>query len=195
MKTRVLSVLIMSSVLSLSGVSQEKEKRFGFELSGGVSIATSKPGDASLQPGAGFEGIFHYRFMPHTGLYGGWGWNRLGADNSFAGENVCFEETGYILGIQFIHPLGDSPLSIYLRAAGLFNHIEIEDGSGDIIYDTGHGLGWQVAGGIEIPMGSKWSFTPGLKYNSIKSEVADGDEYRGINHRYIMLRAGFLRKF
>ena len=96
--------------LSMSSFAQESEKRFGFEFNSGVSIATKKIGDASLKPGFGFEGLFHYRFLPHLGVYAGWGWNRFGADQSFAGKDVCFEETGYVVGLNFNHPIGTSKL-------------------------------------------------------------------------------------
>jgi len=140
-------------------------------LSSGASLATSKPSEAKLNPGFGFEVILNYRFLPDTGIYGGWGWNRFGADNSFAGNDVCFEETGYNLGLQFKHPIGESATSYYFRAGGLYNHIEIENADGDITHDSGHGLGWQLAGGVDINLGKNWSLTPGVKFNSLNRDV------------------------
>ncbi|MBD0851428.1 porin family protein [Maribacter arenosus] len=72
MKSRELIVLAMCVLLSISSIAQENENRFGFELSSGLSIATDKLSDAELKLGFGYEGIFHYRFIPHLGLYGGW---------------------------------------------------------------------------------------------------------------------------
>jgi hypothetical protein len=195
MKTKVLVAFVLLAVMSMKAFSQENEKRFGFEVSSGVSVATNKLSDVGLSPGLGFEGIFHYRFLPHAGIYGGWGWNRFGAENSFAGNDVCFEETGYILGLQFKHPFGESPVSYYLRAGGLYNHIETENSDGDIINDTKHGFGWQLAGGIDLPMGKKWSFTPGLKFNSLSRETKFEGASKQFDHNYISLRVGFLKRF
>lgn len=195
MKEKVILTIVISLLVTAASFAQENEKRFGFELSGGASIATSKPGDAELNPGFGFEGIFHYRLMPHTGIYGGWGWNRFGADNSFAGVDVCFEETGYVFGLQFKHPIGTMPLSYYLRAGGLYNHIEIENEAGDIIGDTGHGLGFQLAAGINYPVSRNWTVTPGLKFNYLSKDVEIQGITTGLNHNYISLRIGFLKKF
>ncbi|KAB2866945.1 MAG: porin family protein [Bacteroidales bacterium] len=203
MKTKVLFALIVLSTLSLNTIAQEKEnaevltvgKRFGFELSGGASFATSKPGDAKLNSGFGFEGIFHYQFMPHAGVYGGWGWNRFGANKSFAGLDVCFEETGYVLGLQFKHPIGTKALSYYLRAGGLYNHIEIENKDGDIIGDTDHGLGFQLAAGIDYTLGKNWSITPGLKFNYLNRDVEMGGVTTSLNHNYLSFRVGFLKRF
>ena len=194
MKTKVLLLAIILG-FQLSGKTQEKEKRLGFELSTGASVATKKLGESTLNPGVGFEGIFHYRFMPHTGVYGGWGWNRFGADESFEGTDVCFEETGYVFGLQFKHPIGESKTLYYLRAGGLYNHIEIENADGDITHDSGHGLGWQVAGGIDFDLGKNWSLTPGVKFNSLNRDVENEGVNVPLDLNYLQLRLGILKKF
>lgn len=89
MKTKVLFALVVFALFSTTGIAQENEKRFGFELSSGASIATTKLNDAKLNPGLDFEGILQYWFMPHTSIYAGWGWNRYGADESFTGNDDC----------------------------------------------------------------------------------------------------------
>ena len=195
MKTKGLVFLTIFGLFVMGSFAQENEKRFGFELSTGASVATSKLSGVKLNPGFGFEGILHYRFMPHLSVYGGWGWNRFGADNSFAGNDVCFEETGYVFGLEFKHPMGELPLAYYLRAGGLYNHIETENSDGDIINDTQHGLGFQLAGGVDINLGSNWSLTPGVKFNSLSRDT----DFEGISKQfdlnYISLRVGILKKF
>jgi opacity protein-like surface antigen len=195
MKTKVFVTFLFSLLIAAASFAQENEKRFGLELNGGLSVATSKPGDVELTPGFGFEGLLHYRFMPHTGVYAGWGWNRFGADNSFAGADVCFEETGYVFGLQFKHPLETMPISYYLRAGGLYNHIEIENEQGDIIGDTEHGLGFQLAAGFDYSLGKNWSITPGLKFNYLSKDVEMEEVTKKLNHNYISLRVGFLKRF
>ncbi|GAO30853.1 outer membrane beta-barrel protein [Geofilum rubicundum] len=195
MKTKELLTLALLTVLSVNSIAQEREKRFGFEFSTGASWSTSQPGDVQLNPGFGLEGIFHYRFMPHTGVYAGWGWNRFGADNSFAGSDVCFEETGYVFGLQFKHPFGTMPLSYYLRAGGLFNHIELENSDGNIIGDTGHGLGFQLAAGIDYTLGNNWSITPGFKFNYLSRDLDLEGLTTSLNHNYLSIRIGFLKRF
>lgn len=185
----------MLVLVSLSSFAQESEKRFGFELNSGVSIATKKINDAKLNTGFGYEGTFHYRFMPHLGVYGGWGWNRFGSDNSFAGDDVCFEETGYIFGLNFKHPLSTSNLSYYVRAGALYNHIETEDSSGDIVHDSKHGFGYQLAGGLDINIGKNWSLTPGIKFNSLSRDTKIEGVSTQLDYQYISARIGIMRKF
>ncbi|NEW85256.1 MAG: porin family protein [Mariniphaga sp.] len=195
MKTKELMLFGLITLFSLTSFSQDRENRFGFELSTGASLATSKLNDVKLKPGFGFEGIFHYRFMPHLGVYGGWGWNRFGADNSFAGDDVCFEETGYVFGLEFKHPVGNSSLSYYVRGGGLYNHIETENAEGDIINATKHGLGFQLAGGIDLNLGSNWSLTPGIKFNSLSRESEFEGASKQMDLNYLSLRVGILKKF
>lgn len=194
MKTKAFTVVLFL-LFAGSIFAQETEKRFGVELNGGASLATQKIEGVSTQTGAGFEGLFHYRFMPHLGIYAGWGWNTLPAKHSFAGDDVCFEETGYVFGLNFSHPIDGSGLSYYVRAAGLYNHIETENADGDIINDTGHGLGFQLAGGIEIPLNSKWKLTPGIKFNSLSRETTYEGTTRELDYQYVSIRVGIARKF
>lgn len=195
MKTLKIMLVAVITLFTLNSFARDHDKRFGFELSGGASAATQKLNGASLKPGFGFEGTLHYRFMPHLGAYTGWGWNRLTSNNSFAGQDVCFEETGYVFGLQFKHPVAQSAVSYYLRAGGLYNHIETENSEGEIIHDTKHGFGYQLAGGIELNLNQKWSLTPGLKFNSLSRETDFEGNSKPFDLKYISFRIGFVRKF
>ncbi|MFB6342959.1 outer membrane beta-barrel protein [Saccharicrinis sp. FJH62] len=194
MKTKG-TVLTMLLVLSLSCFAQESEKRFGIELNSGASVCTKKTDDVTFNPGFGFEGILHYRFMSHLGVYAGWGWNRFGSEMSFAGNDVCFEETGYVMGLNFKHPLGQSKMDYFLRAGALYNHIETENNAGDIINDTKHGWGYQLAGGIAIPFGNNWSFTPGLKFNSLVRDTEFEGDSQTLFYQYVSVRVGVIKQF
>ena len=194
MKTNLLIVLIILTVSVLRSPAQD-ENRFGFEFSTGASFPISEINETELNTGFGFEGIFHYRFLPHLGAYGGWGWNSFGADESFAGNDVNFEETGYVLGLQYKHPFGTSPVSYYLRAGGLYNHIETENEDGDVINDSGHGFGYQLAAGIDIPVGRNWSLTPGLKFQSLERDSEFNNVSTEMNYSYLQLRFGILKTF
>lgn len=194
MKTKKLVTIAIFTMISVIGMAQENEKRFGVELNGGVSFATRELGGLDLNTGFGFEGLFHYRFMPHLGAYAGWGWNKFSTDDAFAGSNVDVEETGYVLGLQFNHPISTSPFSYYVRLGGLYNHLEFEDG-GDVLEDTGHGLGFQIAGGIEVELGSNWSINPGLKFNALSRDIETAGNNTELNLNYINVRVGIIKKF
>jgi len=195
MKTKVLLSLALAILIYVTAIGQENENRFGIEINGDVSFVSSDLAGASLNTGLGFEAILQYRFIPFTSVYGGWGYNHFNANESFAGSDVDFEQTGYILGLQFKHPIGNSPVSYFVRAGALYCHIETENNSGDIISDTGHGIGWQVAGGIEVSMGKNWSLAPGLKYNWLSGETDFGGSTYQLDHRTVSARIGIVKRF
>lgn len=195
MKARLFLTLMLTAVISFSGIAQENEKRFGVEVNGEVSFVSSDLNDASLNGGLGFEAILQYRFMPFTSVYGGWGYSHFNAEESFAGSDIDFEQTGYILGLQIGHSIGASPISWFVRGGLLYSHIETEDNTGTIISDTGHGVGYQVAGGIEVLLGSNWSLAPGVKYNSLSGETdLEGVNY-ALDHRHVSARLGLIKRF
>ncbi|MFO7656726.1 MAG: outer membrane beta-barrel protein [Bacteroidales bacterium] len=195
MKTKFFATLTLTAILSLAGIAQVNEKRFGIEINGDVSIVSSDLNGASLNTGLGFETILQYRFMPYTSLYGGWGYMHFNANESFAGPDVDFEQTGYILGLQFKYPFGSSPISYFARAGILYSHLETENKSGEIISDTGHGVGWQAATGIEVSLGKNWSLAPGIKYNWLSGETEIGGEKYQLDHRFVAARIGIIKRF
>jgi len=55
MKTKALLILSFCILITGAVNAQENEKRFGIELNGGASVATSKPGETQLNPGFGTQ--------------------------------------------------------------------------------------------------------------------------------------------
>lgn len=195
MKTKVMLISALCLFIMGATYAQEKGNRFGIELNGDVSFVSNELAGASLNTGLGFEGILQYRFMPYTSVYGGWGYSHFSAKESFAGPNVDFEQTGYILGLQVLYPHPNTPVSYFVRGGMLYSHIETENSSGDIISDTGHGIGFQVAGGIEFALGRNWSIAPGVKFNYLSAETGiEGINYQ-LEHRYVSARVGIIKRF
>ncbi len=197
MKTKASILLALVLLISTNGFAQDlvKEKKFGFELNGGASFAISEPDDTHFLPGFGFEGVLHYTFTKNFGIYAGWGYNDLFADKSFLGTDKDFEETGYIVGIQYMHPLENTSIKPFLRTGILYNHIEIEDNDGNIIKDSGHGVGIQIATGVDIPLGSNWHLSPGIKVNCLSRDITMESVKQTVDYRYMQVRVGIMKKF
>lgn len=175
--------------------SADAQSRVAVEVRSGVDVATQDLGDADLDTGFGFDGLVSYRFMPHFHVFGGWGWHRFTADESFAGSDVDFEETGYSFGVEFLHPLAETNLKIYLRGGGVYNHIEVENSDGDITYDTGHGLGLQGEAGLAISMGNHWMLKPGVRYRSLSREFEINNTIYDTELTYLSFALGISRSF
>ena len=161
------------------------------EFRTGVDFTANDIANVSPGAGFGFETAAAYRFMPHLAAYAGWSWNHFGTDQSFAGTDASFEETGYTFGFQFIHPLGALDLNYLIKLGGTYNHIEVENNKGDIISDSGHGLGWQAEAGIVIRLSDHISLIPGIRYRSLSRDINIDNVSTAIEMNYFSVGAGF----
>ena len=198
MKCKSLIVIAALVLLVNSANAQERRRKVGFELTAGPSVALNNLGDFKMKVGKGVEGVFTYMPMTHFGLFAGWGWN------NFRGNYYDFEDTGYMFGVQFKDDINKSAFSYYLRAGGLYNHIEIEDATPSIVdgfySDSGHGLGIHLSGGVEYSLGKGWCINSNLKFQHLKRDVVLPSLLRdnaatAVNLNYLVLRLGVVKYF
>lgn len=188
-------LVILTTVFLMTTQIANAQNNLSLEIRPAADFATEKLADADLNTGFGFEATLAYRFMPHLSAYAGWGWHKFTADDSFAGSDVDFEETGYTFGLQFLHPLGVSNLDYFIGAGGIYNHIEVENNDGNITSDSGHGLGWQTEAGLVFPLNNNWSLKPGVRYRSLSRDIEIGNVTPSTDLRYIELGVGISVKF
>ena len=193
MKKVILTTVAL--VLAFAFHQVKSQDRWSLEFRPGVDFATKNIADADLGTGFGFEGAIAYRFMPHLAAYAGWSWNHFAVDKSFAGPDAGFEETGYTFGFQFIHPIGETSLSYLIRLGGTYNHIEIENNDGDIIIDSGHGLGWQAEAGLSIPLSERFSLLPTVRYRSLNRDIKIENFSTAVDLNYLSAGVGLSWSF
>lgn len=190
-----ISTLFLSLFIFAAVQLTHAQNNFSLELRTGADFATQELGNTDLNTGFGFDGILSYRFMPHTAIFGGWGWHRFVSDDSFAGTDVDFEETGYTFGLEYLHPLGNTQLNYYLRGGGIYNHIEVESSDGDITADSDHGLGWQIEGGLAFELGNRWMLKPGIRYRSLARDIDIGNTTTDVDLTVFNLSVGISKTF
>lgn len=171
------------------------QNKWSLEFRPGADYAAQDIADADLELGFGTELTVAYRFMPRLAAYAGWSYNNFAVDQSFAGADASFEETGYTFGFQFIHPIGESTLSYLVRVGGTYNHIEIENNDGDIIIDSGHGLGWQAEAGLVIPLSERFSLLPSVRYRSLNRDIKIENVSTSVDLNYISVGVGLSWSF
>ncbi|SHE89521.1 Outer membrane protein beta-barrel domain-containing protein [Fodinibius roseus] len=191
----IIKTILLSATIILVTQSVYAQNIFSLELRTGADFATQELGDADLNTGFGFDGILTYRIMPHTSIFGGWGWHRFTSDDSFAGSNMDFEETGYTFGMEFLHPLGNMPMSFYIRGGGIYNHVEVENSDGDITADSDHGLGWQAGAGVAFDIGNRWMLKPGVRYRSLSRDIEVGNVSSDVDLTYFNIAVGIAKVF
>jgi hypothetical protein len=193
---RSLLIILIGGLFLFAATPSTAQDRFGVELRIAPQFATQELGGADLNTGFGSEVVFSYRFVDHLGVYGGWGYGRFAADgDSFAGTDADVEETGYTFGLQFIRPLEASRFGVFVRAGGVYNHIEVENDDGDITADSDHGFGWQIEAGPVVPLGRKWMLLPSLRYRSLSRDIEVGDATTDVDLTYLSPGLGIMRTF
>jgi hypothetical protein len=100
-----------------------------------------------------------------------------------------------MLGLQFVHPIGNSKIQYILRGGGIYNHIETENADGEITNDTGHGLGWEAEAGVAIPLGNRFSLMPGVRYRALSRDMPSGERSVPADLQYISVGAAFTWSF
>jgi hypothetical protein len=187
----LLTALLLSSPGSLFA-----QERLSLELLPGAAIPTQNMAGSDLTAGVGAEATVSYRFLPHLSAYAGWDWRYFAADASFVGPDIDVEETGYAFGLRFLHPLGrGSAPALMLRAGGTMNHIELENEAGDLVADSGHGLGWEAGAGLAFPVGDRWNIIPAVRFRSSAREFDIGGTVTPATLRYVSVEVGFSRGF
>ncbi|HSJ23506.1 MAG TPA: hypothetical protein VK929_02405 [Longimicrobiales bacterium] len=164
------------------------------EIRGGASFPTEDFGPSSLKTGGGFEGSVGVLLMPHLKVYGGWGWNQLRTDTPFLGGQYDVETTGYVFGGQFQHPMFDR-FGGWIRAGGLYQHIELEEREGSFAADSGHELGWEAGGGFLVQMGERFVLTPGVRYRTLSADLTSGSQTVPVTLSYVAVDIGVVMAF
>ena len=172
--------IILGSIVQ--GVTGQGNLNVAFRPS--FNFPTKDLGETELKQGGGFETTFSYRFISEFAAYAGWGWNTFNPKESTTVAH--FEETGYRFGIQHIRALSEkSKLNFAFSAGIVMNHIETENDDGDIIDDSGHGIGWEIEVGLGIPLNERWQIEPDIRYHALSRNISDGGIERSVDLNYL----------
>lgn len=178
---------IFFALLLLTGGMAGAQDRWKVEFRPGLSFPIGNLAGSDINTGFGFEVTASYRFLKDVSGYAGWGWNMFASEKS-SDKDISNEETGYTFGLQLNRPLNNS-IDYFLRAGGIYNHLEIENG--DALYaDSGHELGWQVEGGLSVPIGAGFSVNPGLRFRQLSGNITLAGEKTGFDLRYVSVGVG-----
>ena len=167
--------------------------RWSWELDAGPAIPTATLAGADLETGFGFGANVRYRLQPHLSAYAGWEWHRFRTDDLLGADALHVEDTGYTFGLRFEHPFRGRTAA-WVRAGGLANHMELELDD-DVVGDTGHGLGYEVGGGLAIPLGRRTTVTPGVRYRSFERHLEVNGGTASGRLSYVTIGAGIAVRF
>jgi opacity protein-like surface antigen len=190
--TSTIAIAALLTVSAAGAVQAQDQGRFSLELRAGAAIPTADLGPRELQTGVLGELTANFQVLPHLALYAGWDWARLALAEDLGAYNDV-EDTGYTFGARFFAPsLG--PVTPWLRAGGLYDHIEMEEESDEGSVSADHVLGWEAGAGAAIALGDTWSLLPGVRYRSFSPELVQplGGE---VDVRYVTVDIGISKTF
>ena len=177
MKNAFSCALLLAGVLAASSASAQSILPFSFEVRGGLGIKTDefRPSDTETTTASGGVGIganAAFDFLPGVAIYGSY--DRYSFNTSIAsfGSAVAEEyvDQGFSAGAKISPPLsallGFSP---WARAGVLFHTLELTG----VSETSDRSTGFEVGGGINIPLGLVLSFTPGVIYRQYSPDYGD----------------------
>jgi opacity protein-like surface antigen len=189
-----MKALIATLLVGAFAAPVSAQSPLSLEVTGDGAMPTEKLGGAKLHNGFGFGMNVRYRVVPGVAAYGGWEWHHSRSDELRAGRTTDVEDTGYTFGIRIDHAL--TPLvGGWARAGGLYNHVELEDRDGALVADSKHGLGWELGGGLSVPITRRVALTPGVRYRSLTRDLQIGDATRSSTLSYVTLGTGIVVGF
>jgi len=184
----VLSFLFVASPLFA-------QPRWMAEVRGGVNVAVDEFAAVDLKTGAGLEMGLGVRVAPDLFVYGAWDWQNRAAKTQLLGTTADVEDTGYAFGLRYVAPLSGRAKP-WVRAGGLFNHVEIEDeDAGDLVADSKHTFGFELGGGLDVALNDRWSLTPGVRYRRFEPKVRFGGAESSSTLSYVTVDVGVSLKF
>lgn len=187
------SAAALSCLFVASPVSAQP--RWTAEIRGGVNTANDEFATVDLETGAGLELGLGLRVAPDVFIYGAWDWQNRAARTQLFGTAADIEDTGYTFGLRYVAPLSGRAKP-WVRAGGLFNHVEIEDEpAGELIADSKHTLGFEVGGGFDVALNDRWSLTPGVRYRRFEPKVRFGGAESSSTLSYVTVDIGVALKF
>lgn len=193
--TRInIAIATLSLAALIQATPAAAQGRWGIELRANGAVATQDELRDTHQNGFGFEAAVQYRFLPHLGAYVGWDWHRFSALDAIAGPDMDLEETGYAFGLRFEHPFREgTPTAGWVRVGGSYDHLELENADGDLVDDSGHGLGWEAAAGVAVELNGRWSLTPGIRYRALSRDIELDGVTTPVELQYVAFEVGLRR--
>lgn len=172
MKKILSCALLAASALAASGA-QAQILPFSFEVRGGMGIKTEefRPGDTSTTTasgGVGFGANAAIDFLPGVAVYGGY--DRYAFNAEIDGADAEYIDQGFVAGAKVTPPIGALlGFRPWVRGGVLFHELELTE----VNEKSGRSTGFEVGGGIDIPLGLVLSFTPGVIYRQYSPDYGD----------------------
>lgn len=145
-------------------------QRFALELRGGAAVGSYTATAAALDvlPAPSFGAVLEARLSGPFSAYLGFTRSSFGCEEGFcAARDVSLTSQGLVAGARW------DPGLPWLRAGLAFQSLRLTADDQEETSDLG--IGWDLAGGIEIPVARRFRLRPGLTYRRHAAATDQGD--------------------
>ena len=178
---KITTRLVALAALAFAGTVQAQAiptSPFSVEVRCGLAFPTGDLEDVA-ESGITVGANGTYMFTPMLGLYAGFTYNAFGLPDEAEelGVEGSINTYGLDAGVKAMFATPTLPVTPFLKG-GLVYHkvqLDIEDVDLGDEDESDFGLGFEVGGGVMVPLGPRLSFTPAVSYTSFKPNF-EGDE-------------------
>jgi len=188
----VVALLLVTSPTLASA----QETGWNFQQRGGLALAVEDFGDADLGVGYGIRLTGGYQFPQRIGLYAGWTWFRFNTDESFAGPDTEVDESGFLAGVRYEHPVRlGGPATIQLEVGTGWNEVELESGDGTLVATSEREFAWTAGAGVQFALGDGWSVGPSLRFRALSPDFTGAGAGAETNLNHLSVDVGVSQRF
>jgi opacity protein-like surface antigen len=179
---KVMSVMVAFATLGVVGTAGAQSPiPLSVEIRGGLPFPTGEFREIGEDIGDGLRadytvgGSVMLNVTPRFGIYGGYTLNRFQVEDF---EGVGVNGDGFDFGVRAGFPT-TTGIGPWFKVGGVYHDLEVDFdddqvGSGEVNVSDRE-LGFEVGGGVEIPLGQTLSFTPGVSYVRYRTDESFGD--------------------
>ncbi len=196
MKKSTVGILAALAAVSVAGTANAQmgpTTPFSIGVNAGAAIPTGDFGDfASTGWTVGVDGTFN--ITPMFGIYAGYSLSQFTLDEELFGDDVegSLSEQGFDAGIKATFGGGALPFTPFLKGGLVYHKLsadfdDIDDEDEDEL-ETDSELGFEVGGGVMLPLGPRISVVPSASY--VQWTPGDQDDDDEINVSSVKIQIG-----
>ena len=189
MKRLSLLAVVAAGVLGgASGAAAQSAIPLALEVRGGAAVPTGDLKSAlNAETGVSYGITATLNAIPMIGIYAGYERSDFSVDND-AMADADLTDQGFAFGGKLTLPLGLTGLGPWVRGGAVYNKLSRDAAATVDDFDDERKWGFEVGGGLAIPLGTVVSVTPGVRYRTHTTGPVVGGE--SVNASYVVADLG-----
>jgi opacity protein-like surface antigen len=166
------AVMMALAAAAAMAVPAAAQRGIAVEVRGGAAAGNFAEAatDFEVVPAPSFGATVSYAATRRVAVYAGYSRSSFGCESGFcAGNEVTFTSQGFDAGVRLSFPVAAGP---WARLGVVSHSLDADGGTAD--GEAASGVGFELGGGVELPLGRRLSVTPGVRYVRYGAANEDG---------------------